>query len=519
MMRLARRSLASRAPGLVGPEVACVAVADWLFWDHGSPGLSVPLFCSAVAVTAFAFRIGRGGRARGLLAVAILALALAPAMNRSSPLAFAFAVLGTALGIRVHTGDLPVRWVDDLRASALLVVRGPVQIVRDLRRRRALMGRRSQGTRASATSRRWRLWVAPVILFAVFLTLLASANPLISSVLLDVPLNPTDLLSGAPRAAFWLVVLVAVWPAIRLRRPRPALPPGVVPSMTVDRPMADDLAWNREGLAALLLSPDAVLRTFLILDVLFSVQIALDGAYLWGGRALPQGVSYAGYAHRGAYPLVLTALLAAVLVLVVRRPGGPARSRAVSALLAVFLVQNVVLVASAMQRLDLYVAAYGLTEWRVAAFAWMALVLMGLVLIGLQGALGRGNRWLVARCLLATLAVLYAWCFIDVPGIVADYDVAHCSDLREGGPTLDAKTIRDLGVSAIPAVDRFVRATPESWQRNHFMGWRARQAGEVRRAMADWRGWSVEDWRLSRYLDRSGVYEPVVPAPSDGEDG
>ncbi len=262
-----------------------------------------------------------------------------------------------------------------------------------------------------------------------------------------------------------------------------------------------------------------MLRAFLTLDVLFAMQIALDGAYLWGGRALPHGLTYAGYAHRGAYLLVLTALLGAALVLVVRRPGGPSRSRAVSALLAIFLFQNVVLVVSTMQRLDLYVAAYGLTEWRVAAFAWMALVLVGLVLIGLQGALGRGNRWLVVRCLLATLAVLYGWCFIDVPGIVADYDVAHCMEMRDGEPALDAKTIQDLGASAIPAVDRLVQATPDSWQRDRFIEWRARQAAELRRAMADWRGWSVEGWRLSRYLDRSMVYEPAVPAPSDGVDG
>ncbi len=518
-MCLARRSLASHAPGVLGPELACVAIADWLFWGHGGPGLSVPLFCSAVAVTAWAFRIRRGGRARGLLAVTVLALALAPAVDRLSPLTFAFALLGTALGIQVQIGYLPVRWVDDLRASALLVVRGPVQIVRDLRRRRALMRRRSQGTRAAATSRRWLVWVAPVILFAVFLTLLASANPLISSVLLDVPLGWTDLLFGVPRAVFWLVVLVAVWPAIRLRRRRPALPPGVVRSMTVDLPSAYDLAWDWESLAALLLSPDALLRAFLTLDVLFAMQIALDGAYLWGGRALPHGLTYADYAHRGAYPLVLTALLAAALVLVVRRPGGPSRSRAVSTLLAIFLVQNVVLVVSAMQRLDLYVAAYGLTEWRVAAFAWMLLVVVGLVLIGLQGALGRGNRWLVVRCVLSASAVLYSWCLIDVPGIIADYDVAHCAEVSEGGPALDPKTIRDLGASAIPAVDRFVLATPDSWERDRFIEWRASQAAEVRRAMADWRGWSVEGWRLSRYLDRSKVYEPAVPPPDDGVDG
>ena len=51
------------------------------------------------------------------------------------------------------------------------------------------------------------------------------------------------------------------------------------------------------------------------------VQTVLDAAYLWGGVALPDGMTYASYAHRGAYPLIVTALLAAGFVLAAMRPG------------------------------------------------------------------------------------------------------------------------------------------------------------------------------------------------------
>ena len=50
------------------------------------------------------------------------------------------------------------------------------------------------------------------------------------------------------------------------------------------------------------------------------MQTGLDLAYLWGGLALPDGMSHAEYAHRGAYPLVVTALLAAGFVLIAMRP-------------------------------------------------------------------------------------------------------------------------------------------------------------------------------------------------------
>ena len=63
--------------------------------------------------------------------------------------------------------------------------------------------------------------------------------------------------------------------------------------------------------------------------MLFAVQTNLDVTFLWGNAALPADITYAAYAHRGAYPLILTALLAAGFVLVAMRPGGPAEQVAV----------------------------------------------------------------------------------------------------------------------------------------------------------------------------------------------
>ena len=56
-------------------------------------------------------------------------------------------------------------------------------------------------------------------------------------------------------------------------------------------------------------------RSLILFNALFAVQTVLDLIYLWGGASLPDGMSHAEYAHRGAYPLVATALLAAAFVL------------------------------------------------------------------------------------------------------------------------------------------------------------------------------------------------------------
>ena len=126
-------------------------------------------------------------------------------------------------------------------------------------------------------------------------------------------------------------------------------------------------------------------RSLILFNALFALQSGLDLVYLWGGAALPDGMSHAEYAHRGAYPLIVTALLAAGFVLIAMRRGGPAeQSRLIRPLVLAWIGQNVLLVISSIFRLDLYVAAFSLTYLRLAAFIWMGLVAAGLLLILIQ---------------------------------------------------------------------------------------------------------------------------------------
>src|SRR6201999_3049138 len=112
----------------------------------------------------------------------------------------------------------------------------------------------------------------------------------------------------------------------------------------------------------------------ILFNLLFALQTVLDAVYLWGNAALPAGISYADYAHRGAYPLIATALLAGAFVLAAMRPSGAAAKSTIIRLLVYFWVaQNVLLVISSMLRLYRYVEIYMLTGWRIAALVWMLL--------------------------------------------------------------------------------------------------------------------------------------------------
>src|SRR5262249_31012904 len=221
-----------------------------------------------------------------------------------------------------------------------------------------------------------------------------------------------------------------------------------------------------------------------------------------GGVALPEGVTYAGYAHRGAYPLIVTALLAAGFVIAATRPGSAAaRSPVARALVYLWTGQNVLLVISSMLRLDLYVQVYSLTYWRIAAFVWMLLVAAGLVLIVARIALDRSNTWLIGMNLGALAATLYACCFLNFPDMIATYNVEHFRDAPGGTSVhLDIGYLGGLGPQAIPGLDIYIAGHKDSVPR-YVLELRDALAKRHRERMSDWRAWSYRDWQLARYLE------------------
>lgn len=126
----------------------------------------------------------------------------------------------------------------------------------------------------------------------------------------------------------------------------------------------------------------SVTLSLILFNLLFAVENMLDIAYLSRALPLPRGMGMAEYVHRGAYPLIVTALLAGLFVLVTLRPGSStAHVPAIRRLVVLWIAQNVILVASSIQRTLDYIDVSMFTALRIHALAWMALVACGLMLI------------------------------------------------------------------------------------------------------------------------------------------
>ena len=434
----------SAVPRSLAVAAATTGFADWLFYDH-KVGVSLALFLLVLAGLALLTNRSWTSRRGVPIALMILTAGLAPIIEAFNVLSALFGVLAVAVAVSSLTHPFITTLRDRFEAVGTLLLAGPFRLVPDIARSRIW----------SVSPSRLTVWIVPLFLSVIFLGLFASANPLIENMLAAFdPRGAASHVSFA-RLLFWGVTLSVIWPFIALRWDRKAAVKTCADMVQPDAasvPPPDVYSFTRE-----LLGPEAILRSLVLFNVLFAVQTILDLIYLWGGAALPDGMTYATYAHHGAYPLMLTALLAGGFVLATIRPGGPAeRQPSIRMLVFVWIAQNVMLVVSSILRLDLYVETYSLTYWRVAALIWMFLVALGLVLIVARIALDRSNRWLVLANLTTLALVLYGCAFINFPWAISTYNVAHSREISGTGAAVDFPYLVSLGPQALPAIDRYL---------------------------------------------------------------
>ncbi|MEE4451175.1 DUF4173 domain-containing protein [Novosphingobium resinovorum] len=415
------------------PAVVVVALGDWIFYQRGLLGGNCSFFGWALLA---AMLVGRPAVRRDRRAwIALLAAALFAFAYLCDPSLLAWTLFWVTAGMATLLPatarfDDGWRWLQRLVWQAVCVPFGPlIDLVR--------LGRVRGKGRAARTNLRAgiALLALPLGGSAVILTLFAAANPLVEQALSA--LVPDISLMLVPRAMLWTVLFVMAWSLLRPRIARRLLP-----------------GLDRAGAGALPgVSVASVTLSLVVFNAIFAVQNLLDAAYLWGLAPLPEGMTLAGYAHRGAYPLIATALLAAAFVLVTLRPGSDtARSPTIRRLVTAWIVQNVFLVASSMLRTLDYVEVYSLTRLRIAALAWMALVGFGLAAICWRLLRGRSGAWLVNVNGVAAALVLTVACFVDLDAVAARWNVRHAREVGGSGAALDLCYLSDLGDSSVLAL-------------------------------------------------------------------
>jgi hypothetical protein len=460
---------------------AVVAAADGLiFMAHGlGANLGLIGLTWVVALILAVPAIIRDRLSRLALAVAILFALLQ--IERASAvgwLLFLIALGVAMLALRAPRGEDAWKWFQRLVVGALKGLIAPIRDGRRLLQARARLRPRKliDGVLVAAL---------PLLGGAVFLGLFAEANPVIAQVLGALRLPDADF----ARLAFGMAVALVVWATLR--------PGGLRQTLRL-------AGWSHDrSLPGV--STASIAASLMVFNAIFALQNGLDIAYLWGGVGLPEGMSFAEYAHRGAYPLIATALLAGLFVVVFLQPGSlTASDRRIRVLVTVWVAQNLFLVAStALRTLD-YIDAYSLTRTRIAALLWMGLVATGLVLILWRLLQRRSAAWLVNANVLAAGAVLTLCSAIDLGAIAAAWNVRHAREVGGRGVALDLCYMRrELGGAALLPLAQLETSAISADLRDRVRFVRREIQADVVNRQSGWREWRWRDARRLRALERS----------------
>ncbi|MFD5893251.1 DUF4153 domain-containing protein [Streptomyces sp. NPDC060366] len=298
-------------------------------------------------------------------------------------------------------------------------------------------GVRGVRERAEGSRGRWapvlRTAAVAVVLLIVFGALFASADAAFADLLGG--LTPDVSVADGP----WRTLLFVV---------------GVVGALAAAHTAAAPLHWDR-----ITVKPGAPRARvewalpLIVLNLLFAVFIAVQLTVLFGGydKVLSEtGLTYSEYATQGFWQLLGATLLTLLVIGLARRwaPRDGAGDRTlVNAVLGVLCVLTLVVVASALRRMDLYVDAYGLTRLRVSVAAmelWLGLVI---VLIMAAGAFG--GRWLPRAVAVSGAAGVLIFGLISPDALVAERNVER----YRSSDKIDINYFQQLSADAVPALD------------------------------------------------------------------
>jgi uncharacterized protein DUF4153 len=197
-----------------------------------------------------------------------------------------------------------------------------------------------------------------------------------------------------------------------------------------------------------------LVTVLVLLDLLFAAFVVLQAAYLFGGFDTLQaaGLTYAEYARRGFFELVVVAIIAGSVVIAADRLAAGRTQAFIGAAIGLAVLTGVVLV-SAASRLRLYQEAYGWTELRFYVLGTILVLGIGLVALVVTLLVDR-VRWMGHVLIVSALVVGLALSVIGPVRFITEQNVARALDPSlvppNGSSGLDVGYAASLGDDAIP---------------------------------------------------------------------
>jgi hypothetical protein len=242
-----------------------------------------------------------------------------------------------------------------------------------------------------------------------------------------------------------------------------------------------------------------------LLVLLFAMFVAVQLTVLFGGSKhvlTTDGLTYAEYARGGFWQLLVVTGLT-LLVLAGAARWAPRETRVDQILIRVVLgalaTLTLVIVASALHRMDVYADTYGLTRQRVLVALcemWLGVVFLMVVIAGIR----LKALWLPRAATAAGVLALLALAVANPDRLIADRNITRYEQLNR----IDIVYLSTLSADAVPALNRLNGENRDC----------ALQPidRDLRDDPDDWRGWNLSREQARDLLkDRPTVWSRDCP--------
>jgi len=227
----------------------------------------------------------------------------------------------------------------------------------------------------------------------------------------------------------------------------------------------------------------------LLVDLVFAVFVAAQAAVLFGGHDYVQrttGLTYAEYVHQGFGQLTVATLLMFLVVWAASRRAGPEPGDVLWLRISLGLLcaLTLVVVVSALHRMQLYQEAYGFTQARLVVDVfegWLGVVVLAVALSGVV----RWGTWVPRFALISGVVGLLGIAAVNPDDLIARHNIERYEETGK----IDVEFLATLSDDAVPWLSFQL---PEPL--------RTQALGDREPADDDWLAWNLGRWRAAEYL-------------------
>ena len=201
--------------------------------------------------------------------------------------------------------------------------------------------------------------------------------------------------------------------------------------------------------------PVTIITILVTINIAYLLFTIVQLSYLYGGgmNALPEGFSYAEYARRGFFELILVTIMNFVILILsmnLTKKDNGKTNNIVNISYSFLIIFTFNMLVSASYKMHLYEKAFGFTRLRIFVQAFM--VLIGILLIIVLLGIWVKRVPIFKYSFMATLIVYVVLNFINVDSIIAKENILRYEETGK----IDIHYIKGLSYDAIPEVEKLL---------------------------------------------------------------